>query len=58
MLRLAALLNIKADEILAVGDGANDVEMLRSVGIGAAVKNASDAAKKFIYMNGCIHMNR
>lgn len=46
VLRLAALLNIKADEILAVGDGANDVEMLRSVGIGAAVKNASDAAKK------------
>lgn len=35
----------KAD-IIAVGDEANDIEMIRAAGIGVAVQNASDAAKE------------
>ena len=43
--RLAAMLGIRREEILAVGDGGNDVEMLRFAGVGVAMGNASpDAA--------------
>lgn len=34
--------NIRMDNIIAVGDNMNDVEMIRSVGFGFAVKNANE----------------
>ena len=36
---------IKPEEAMAFGDGDNDVEMLRYVGIGVAMGNGTDAAK-------------
>ena len=41
---LAESMGIAPDEILALGDGENDVEMLRYAGIGCAVNNACTAA--------------
>lgn len=38
-------LGIKMDEILAFGDFDNDAEMLKAVGFGAAVENATDTTK-------------
>lgn len=40
------ILQIKPDEIIAFGDGENDVEMLRYAGIGVAMGNAEDTAKE------------
>ncbi len=37
---------IRRDETLAIGDGANDVEMLQWAGIGVAMGNASDEVKR------------
>lgn len=42
---LTKLLGIPLAQVMAVGDHQNDVEMLRSAGIGIAVANATDAAK-------------
>ncbi|MDR0387384.1 MAG: HAD family hydrolase [Treponema sp.] len=42
---LAAMLGISTDAILAVGDHQNDIEMIRAVGQGAAVGNATSALK-------------
>lgn len=42
---LADSLGITSDEVLTIGDGENDVEMLRYAGIGCAVTNACTAAK-------------
>ncbi|WP_057880745.1 Cof-type HAD-IIB family hydrolase [Companilactobacillus kimchiensis] len=39
---LSELLNIKPEEMCAFGDGGNDLEMLRYVGHGVAMKNASE----------------
>lgn len=39
-------LGIPPANMLAMGDGENDVEMLRMAGIGAAVENAMEAAKE------------
>lgn len=36
---------ISANEVVAIGDGPNDVEMLRRVGTGVAMGNASDEVK-------------
>ena len=36
---------IDREETMAFGDGENDMEMLRYVGIGVAMGNASDAVK-------------
>lgn len=37
---------IDISEVMAFGDGGNDVEMLRHVGVGVAMGNASDEVKK------------
>lgn len=45
LLRLGEMLGIRREEIMACGDGENDVDMLREVGFGVAVKNGCSAAK-------------
>lgn len=42
---LASTLAIPIEETLAVGDAANDVEMLRAAGLGVAVANAREEAR-------------
>ncbi|HOE34222.1 MAG: HAD family phosphatase [Chloroflexi bacterium] len=42
---LAQRLNIPTEDIVAVGNFSNDVEMIRKSGLGVAVSNASDDAK-------------
>ncbi len=42
---LAGLMNIKKEEVIAIGDGENDVSMLRFAGMGVAMGNACDSAK-------------
>ncbi len=39
--------HIKQDEVMAIGDGENDVEMLSFVGLGIAMGNAKDYVKSF-----------
>ena len=36
---------ISPNEVVAIGDGPNDIEMLRHVGIGVAMGNASETVK-------------
>ena len=43
---LAKYLNISNDEIMAFGDGLNDVEMIEKSGIGVAMANALDEVKE------------
>jgi hypothetical protein len=38
-------LNIPAEQVMALGDGENDIEMLQLAGIGVAVGNASPLLK-------------
>lgn len=38
-------MGITADECMAFGDGGNDIEMLRHVGLGVAMGNASESVK-------------
>lgn len=42
---LAQSLGVNLSQVAAVGDGENDVEMLRAVGLGIAMGNACEAAK-------------
>ncbi|MBQ7643123.1 MAG: HAD-IIB family hydrolase, partial [Clostridia bacterium] len=42
---LSAHYGIPVEEILAVGDGMNDLEMLQTAGLGIAVKNGDDSLK-------------
>lgn len=42
---ISEFLNIKPEEIAAIGDNENDAEMLSFVGLGAAVANATDEIK-------------
>lgn len=42
---LASHLNVHADQIIAFGDESNDISMLRFVGMGVAVVNATEPAK-------------
>lgn len=44
--RYAALQGISLDEVLAIGDNENDLQMLRLAGVGVAVANATDTAKR------------
>lgn len=43
--KLAEHLGLKAEEVMALGDGGNDVGMFRYAGTAVAMKNASDTAK-------------
>jgi len=56
LLELCEMIKISPKEVLAVGDNENDIEMLKLAGIGAAVANASDAAKEsadYVCKNAC-----
>lgn len=44
--RLANHLGIEMEDIMAIGDGVNDTEMLSMVGTGVAVGNANEALKE------------
>ena len=46
LLYLGRLLGISRDEIMAFGDGGNDVSMIRAAGIGVAMENSIPEAKK------------
>lgn len=43
---IARMLGVSVSETVALGDGMNDISMLRSAGLGAAVKNAAKEAKE------------
>ena len=45
LLKLGELLGIERDEIMACGDGMNDLEMLKEVGFGVAMENAVEPVK-------------
>lgn len=50
---MAAGLGIAPDEIIAIGDGNNDVTMLAAAGLGIAMGNATDKAKEIAdYITG------
>ena len=44
--KLAGLLRIDRKKIIAIGDGDNDVEMLKAAGLGVVVANATQKAKE------------
>ncbi len=46
VLNYARQLGINADEIIAIGDGMNDLTMINMAGLGVAMGNASDIVKK------------
>jgi len=46
ILKLANYLNINNSEIIAFGDGLNDIDMLKKCGIGVALSNALPEVKK------------
>lgn len=45
--RLAEKLGIKQEEVMALGDGNNDIEMLEFAGVSVAMKNGTELAKKY-----------
>ena len=45
LLKLGEILGIKREEIMACGDGMNDLEMIREVGLGVAMANAVQEVK-------------
>lgn len=45
LLRLGKILGIRQEEIMACGDGLNDISMLKAAGLGVAVANAEDEVK-------------
>lgn len=46
LVKLGELLGVRREEIMACGDGDNDVEMLREVGLGVAMANAEEEVKR------------
>ncbi len=46
LLEYAKSLGIKKDEIIAIGDGMNDLSMIEAVGMGVAMGNAFDVVKE------------
>lgn len=45
LVELGELLGIRREEIMAIGDGDNDITMLREVGLGVAMENADASVK-------------
>ncbi len=45
--RLIEKLDIKREELMAIGDGFNDITMIEFAGLGVAMGNASDEVKKY-----------
>ncbi len=45
LLRLGNMLNIKLEEMVAFGDGSNDIAMIKEVGYGVAMEIATDELK-------------
>lgn len=43
---LASHLKLKRDEVMAIGDSYNDIEMIKWAGVGVAMENANDDIKK------------
>jgi len=43
---MAEYMGLKTEEIMAFGDGGNDVEMLKRAGTGIAMDNAPEAVKE------------
>lgn len=48
LLKLGEILGIKKDEIMAFGDGSNDMDMIRRVGFGVAMENGIDEIKEAV----------
>lgn len=46
LVRLGKLLGISREEIMAFGDGANDLDMMKEVGIGVAMDNGKEEIKE------------
>ncbi|XCP86059.1 Cof-type HAD-IIB family hydrolase [Roseburia hominis] len=46
LLRLGKLLGIRREEIMALGDGNNDLPMIRAAGLGVAMANAIDEVRE------------
>lgn len=46
MLKLGKMLGIHREEIMACGDGVNDIAMLKAVGLGVAMENAEAEVKE------------
>jgi len=44
--RLSEMLNIPAEEMIAIGDNENDISMLQYAGLGVAMDNGEDCAKE------------
>ena len=45
LMQLAQILRLDRMQVMAFGDGGNDVTMLQSAGVGVAMGNACDEAK-------------
>ena len=45
LISLGRLLGIRREEIMAFGDGDNDIAMLKEAGVGVAMANAEEAVK-------------
>ncbi len=43
---LAARLGLGRSQVLAIGDGLNDISMLRKAGVGAAMENAPEEVRE------------
>lgn len=53
--KLCRLCGLEPDQVLAVGDNENDLQMLKAAGVGAAVANASEKVKEtadYVCSNG------
>ena len=45
LIKLGEFLGISKEEIMACGDGSNDIEMVKEAGLGVAMSNAIDEVK-------------
>ena len=46
LLNLGKILGISMEQIMACGDGNNDLEMVRNAGVGVAMENGEDSVKE------------